>query len=252
LRPQRRLGVWRSTQEVSYAALAPDRSIIVVAANRGGFDVTQLRGIDVETGRTLWATPPDGVRGSFFQLRAIHFRPDSSSLDVAMGNGDVFRYDALTGKGQRLFVADARPPEERKPVRPGGVLQLLWLGAFSDDGRTLVSYDEQMIHVWDVDTGKLRRSIRHPHGPECFMGLSPDGKTLAISDRLYVGEHGEDTIRLYDLERGDQVLALEPRDDRAVVLAFSPDGTKLFSGFHRGSAMVWDVRPGERRSGTKK
>ncbi|MGO9468063.1 MAG: hypothetical protein ACLQIB_05060 [Isosphaeraceae bacterium] len=107
-------------------------------------------------------------------------------------------------------------------------------------------------HVWDVDTGKLRRSIRHLHGPECFMGLSPNGKTLAISDRLYVGEHGEDTIRLYDLETGNQVLALEPRDDRAVVLAFSPDGTKLFSGFHRGSAMVWDVRPGERPSATKK
>ena len=26
------------------------------------------------------------------------------------------------------------------------------------------------------------------------------------------------------------------------VMAFSPDGTKLFTGFHRGSAIVWDVR----------
>jgi WD40 repeat protein/beta-lactamase regulating signal transducer with metallopeptidase domain len=239
-------------RELHYAALSPNREIIVVAASRGGFDVTQLQAIEVETGRMLWTAPPDGVRNAFFQLRAIHFRPDSASLDVAIGNGDVIRYDALTGKEQRRFVADARPAEQRKPAHPLGVLQLLWLGAFSEDDRTLVSYVDRQVHVWDVDTGKLRRTIRHPYGPECFMGLSPDGKTLAMSDRLYAGEHGEDKIRLYDVETGKQALTLEPVDDRAEVLAFSPDGTKLFTGFHRGSAMVWDVRRGERASETKK
>jgi WD40 repeat protein len=49
-------------------------------------------------------------------------------------------------------------------------------------------------------------------------------------------------IRLYDVESGEQVLTLEPGGDRGKVLAFSPDGTKLFSGFFRGTAMVWDVR----------
>jgi WD40 repeat protein/beta-lactamase regulating signal transducer with metallopeptidase domain len=229
-------------RELHYAALSPDRAILVVAAERGGFNVTQLQAIEVETGRTLWAAPSDGVRTAFFQLRAIQFRPDSASLDVAIGNGDVIRYDALTGKEQRRFVADARPAEQRKPVRPGGVLQLLWLGAFSEDDHTLVSYVDQLVHVWDVDTGKLRRTISHPHGPQCFMGLSPDGKALAMSDRLYAGEHGEDTVRLYDVETGEPLLTLAPIDDRAAVLAFSPDGTKLFTGFHRGSAMVWDVR----------
>lgn len=40
------------------------------------------------------------------------------------------------------------------------------------------------------------------------------------------------------------MLTLESPDDRAVVLAFSPDGTRLFAGFQRGSAIVWDVRRG--------
>jgi WD40 repeat protein len=48
------------------------------------------------------------------------------------------------------------------------------------------------------------------------------------------------------------VLTLDPIDDRASVLVFSPDGTKLFTGFHRGSAIIWDVRRGKRASDTKK
>ncbi len=32
-----------------------------------------------------------------------------------------------------------------------------------------------------------------------------------------------------------------PGGDRGNVLTFSPDGTKLFTGFYRGTAIVWDV-----------
>ncbi len=84
-----------------------------------------------------------------------------------------------------------------------------------------------------------------------FLGLAPDGKTLATSECQTHGDLGEDKIRLYDLDTGEQVLTLEPVDDQANVLAFSPDGTKLFSGFHRGSAIVWDVRRGQGASKAK-
>ena len=65
---------------------------------------------------------------------------------------------------------------------------------------------------------------------------------MATSDVLYSGDLGEDTIRLYDIETGEQILTLEPGDGRASVMAFSPDGTRLFTGFGRGSGIVWDVR----------
>jgi WD40 repeat protein len=41
------------------------------------------------------------------------------------------------------------------------------------------------------------------------------------------------------------VLTLEPAEDRADVMAFSPDGTRLLTGSERGSAIVWDVRRGQ-------
>jgi WD40 repeat protein len=158
----------------------------------------------------------------------------------------------LTGREQRRFKADWRPLEQQKADRPFTTPQVLWLGAFSADNRTLVTSCAEFAYAWDVDTGKLRRKIRRTHKWGCYLALAPDGKTLATSDQRSADDYGVDTIRLYDLDTGEQVLTLEPGDNRAGVLAFSPDGTKLFTGFHRGSAIVWDVQRGERGPATKK
>lgn len=66
--------------------------------------------------------------------------------------------------------------------------------------------------------------------------------TLLAKLPLTPWDYGGDTIRLFDLETGDQVMKMEPEDNRAGVLVFSPDGKRLFTGFYRGSATVWDVR----------
>jgi WD40 repeat protein len=122
----------------------------------------------------------------------------------------------------------------------------MWEVTFSLDGRTLVSCQTEWIYVWDVESGAMRRRFRHPHRHGCHLALAPDGLTLATADLLYAEDPGQDTIRLFDIETGERVLALEPRDDRAHVLAFSPDGNRLFTGFVRGTAIIWDVRRGER------
>ena len=227
-------------KEIRHAALSPDRKVVVVATSFGGANETQLHGVEVETGRILYTTPPENVPGGFWQMKAMQFRPASSILILADGNGDVIQLDGPTGKEQRRFVADYRTPEQRQADR-SGELQL-WEAAISADGRTMVSSSAEFVCVWDVETGKMTRKIRHPHTHGCKVAVSPDGKTAATSDLQYHGDYGEDTIRLYDLETGEQIMKMEPVDNRAVVLAFSPNGTKLFTGFYRGSATIWDVR----------
>ena len=93
-------------------------------------------------------------------------------------------------------------------------------------------------------SGTLRRKFRHPHQHGCNVMLAPDGRTLATSDVRNAGDPGDDTIRLFDIETGEQVLTLDPGDGRASVMAFSPDGTRLFTGFGRGSGIVWNMLRG--------
>ena len=90
-----------------------------------------------------------------------------------------------------------------------------------------------------------RRKFRNPHQHGCNITLAPDGQTLATSDIRYAGDPGDDTVRLYEIETGKQSLAVEPDEGRASVMAFSPDGTRLFTGFNRGSGIVWDVGRGQ-------
>jgi hypothetical protein len=88
----------------------------------------------------------------------------------------------------------------------------------SPDGRVPSTSLLEWIYVWDVASGTMRRKFRHPHGHGCKLALAPDGRTLATSDiRGDIHDVGEDTIRLHDVESGNQILTVEPdrraRDD---------------------------------------
>jgi WD40 repeat protein len=179
-------------------------------------------------------------RVGFHPVAGMQFDAKPPYFAAAFRGGQVIRFNALTGHEQRRFLAEWRTPEQQKARRPRE--PDMWQATFSLDGRTLVSCQMEWIYVWDVESGALRRKFRHPHQHGCDLTLAPDGRTLATSDIRYADDLGEDTIRLFDIETGDQVLTLDP-DDRANVMAFSPDGKRLFTGFNRGSGTVWDVRP---------
>ena len=156
----------------------------------------------------------------------------------------MIRFNGLTGHEQRRFLAEWRTPEQQKARRPRE--PAMWHATFSADGRTMVSSQREWIYVWDAASGTLRRKFRHPHQHGCNVMLAPDGRTLATSDVRNAGDPGDDTIRLFDIETGEQVLTLDPGDGRASVMAFSPDGKRLFTGFGRGSGIVWNMLPEQR------
>ena len=83
------------------------------------------------------------------------------------------------------------------------------------------------------------RKIPSPR-PAGLHALSSDGNTLAAIELLHPGSRRR-VIRVYE---GDvaPVLNLDPGDNQVSVLAFSPDSTRLLSGFERGSAILWDVQ----------
>ncbi len=231
-------------KEIRWAALAPDGRMIVVATSNGSYGDTHFVGVELGTGRTRWANPPEHQRDAFVPVAAMRFEAKPPYFAAAVQDGAVIRFNALTGHEQRRFLAEWRTPAQQKARRPAepGMSE----AAFSREGRTLVSLADEWIYVWDVETGAMRRKFRHPQGESYHLTLAPDGCTLATVDLRHNNKLVLDTIRLFDVETGEQVLALDAGDDRAGVMAFSPDGNRLFTGFGRGTGIIWDVRRGGR------
>ncbi len=219
------------------AATAPDGRMLVVAHDNC------LVGIEPATGRQRWTAPTVTKARVHVDPAALQFEGNSIWFDAALKNGNVIRFNVLTGHEERRFLADGRTAEQQQAARLGN--PILATAAFSADGRTMASSFEGWVCVWDVAAGTLRRRILYPHSRDCSLAVAPDGKTIATSDVPREGDQGEDKIRLFDTTTGEEVLTLESRDNRATVLAFSPDGARLLAGFQRGSAVVWDVRRGQ-------
>jgi WD40 repeat protein len=228
--------------------LSPDgRNLFGIGAERDTHAMT-LEAIETDTGRELWRTVvmewKDYVGQSVAVDRAVAYRADSDVVELAMLKGEVIHYDGRTGR-QRRRVRLEGPAVGGEPARRDWVSMMTV--AFRLDGRLLVSVQHGGIGVWDVESGKLRHWIRPPAGYGSRVCIAPDGRTLAVIS----GSAGQEAILLYDLDSGKEVLVLQPRDEGTRLLEFSPDGTKLFTGFDRGSGIIWDVRRGEIGIGAK-
>jgi WD40 repeat protein len=227
-------------KQIRWAALAPDGRMLVVATSHGAKGDTHFIGVEVGTGQTRWIKPPEDQRGGFFPVAAMQFEGRSPWFGAALRGGDVIRVNSLTGHEQRRFLAEWRSPEQQKAKRP---CEPDISGAtFSSDGRTLVSSQMEWVYVWDVESGTMRRKFHHLHQHGCKLTLGPDGSTLATSDTPLAGGVGKDAIRLYNIETAEPILTIESGDGRASVMAFSPDGSRLFAGCERGVGIIWDVR----------
>jgi hypothetical protein len=69
------------------------------------------------------------------------------------------------------------------------------------------------------------------------VAFSPDGKRLLSGSR-------DCTARVWDAERGTEILSLKGHTDLVLSVAFSPDGKRLLTGSLDGTAKVWDAERG--------
>ena len=119
-----------------------------------------------------------------------------------------------------------------------------WCLAYAPDGRTLATGNaDNIVHLWDVVTGKELRQFRTPTMPAqpgvYCVAFSPDGKML-------ISGGDDELLRLWDVNTGQQIRVFAKDNGSIRFAAFSPDGRSLVSGITTATGCsLWDVATGE-------
>jgi len=177
---------------------------------------------------------------------SLHYTPDGKHL---ISSGYRYVSDTLPD-GQRvgrsiagIDVWDPKTLKKTRTFKDGKARMSECSTALSKDGKTLVSVHYDRIRIWDVKSGKLRRTIRdyfnsfgvRTHG----VALSPDGKTLAARGPGVA-------VLLWDVTTGKRLHRFpDSHDDRVLSTAVSPNGKLVATSAGDGTMRLWNSTTGK-------
>lgn len=198
------------------AAFSPDGRLLATGGGRG------LLLWNPQTGKQVRA-----LEGHQMLVECLAFHPDGTHL--VSGTSD---FPHQNGRTNELFVWEVNTGRLVQRLEGNGP-GISYVG-YSRDGRKLASVSKGTIHIWQMATGQILHTWKHPRGAYWkAVAWHPDGRHLvAASDWA-------NDIQLWDLVTGTQVQQLEPSEQYNVKpetmanvysLAFSPDGKWLAAG----------------------
>jgi WD40 repeat protein len=124
--------------------------------------------------------------------------------------------------------------------------------AVSPDGKRIVSggwnWSDPASHhpgelkVWDMETGKEVFSLKGHASSVTCLAISPDGRRIASGggNPRALHSRGRGELKLWDLEKGQEVLSLDGQLGPVSCVLFSPDGKRVVTGGWDTTLKVWD------------
>jgi WD40 repeat protein len=107
--------------------------------------------------------------------------------------------------------------------------------AWSPDGKIIATLGGQEIKIWNVDSGRLLRSL----AVDVYLSkiaFSPDGKYIA-------GAHSGG-IGIWDFNTGKKLITIQERGNYHYPIAFSSDSRRFAGASPNNTASVWDANTG--------
>ncbi|MFI5460761.1 MAG: WD40 repeat domain-containing protein [Isosphaerales bacterium] len=229
-------------------ALSPDgRHVAIALAGDGQRVLRSKRSAGVAVGNQMIivgeiATGRQAAEflGDGGQIRALGFASDGETIIFA-DDSTTFRFwnfatDQVT---REIAIAGHR---HVAPHPEAGTPTEIVATTFSTDLKTAVTagyFDDQLL-VWDLETGRARRTLHVETYTDGMLALSPDGRLVAASLSA-AGDKPDATIRIWNVNTKREVLRLAARTGAARSLVFSADGRTLVSGMSDTTVLIWDI-----------
>ncbi len=242
------------------AAWSPDGRYLATAGYLGGVTVR-----DMHAGRDIMQLRHEGP-----VTYGVHFFPDSRRFAVIGMNPGIEIYEV--GDDQPLLTI---PPER---FRSGSTIVV------SPSGDRLVTRggDGSKVAVWDAGTGeqlclseanpaKVTRVAMDPagqriavaayDGPVSILDAASCATLLSIpsgpNDYIYGLDFSPDsqrllsastdsTLRVHDVQTGEQLTLMESAEDYFYNAEYSPDGSLIAAAGAKGTIQLWDAADGRR------
>jgi hypothetical protein len=110
--------------------------------------------------------------------------------------------------------------------------------AVSADSRRAVSASsDDMLKVWDVETGRVIRTLKGHSAGVNSVALSTGGRCAVSASR-------DKTLKVWDVETGQAIRTLEGHTGWIYSVAVSEDGRRAVSASADETLKVWDVETG--------
>lgn len=272
--------VVREAEEALHAAVAAHR---LVASTSGRWDVEFRPGGDVVVGGNPVRVIDPATDEVRLELPAPLGERDVESVAVSddgamiatgtTGGGWVSLWDGETGEEIVSLGVVGDTVAGLEFSRDGGLLAALGPGP-------------GLLRVWDIHSGalvvdRLDRHVRPIFGPKEDIAFDTDATRVAMTankevwildvatsewvvylrgheslttsvafvpgTRTVVTGSTDGTFRLWDVDTGTELAAVDAGIGQVVSLAVSRDGTRLLTGGDRGAVRLWALEPGGAR-----
>lgn len=238
----------------STVATVDDGTVVLEDLSAGDTtaELTGLADADVTDGSPVTAvaySPDGGLVAAAGQdedgdQRLVLWTADGDEVATLDTSGEVHRI-SISREGNRIATAGNGPVEVHDLVK-GDTLELPSGGggtvAWSPDGELLLGAGaDGQPSVWDAETWELVAELRGTRLHEA--AFAPAGDTVALTSV------DETSVTLWDPARDPRrATRLEGHTSDPGAVAWSPDGSVLYSVSDEDGVLAWDAATGERAS----
>ena len=212
-------------------------------------DDETLKVWDLDTGLALRTLEGHSSCVTCLAVTADGKRAVSASMDETLKVWDLETGAELRSLGgpPAVYLGSGKSPISNSSPR---IVPTVWAVSLTPDGKRAVSASSDALTVWDLDTGRVLRTLeRHIEGEVCGVAVTPDGKR-AVS----TSSHDHD-LKLWDLDSGQVVRTLKGHSGGVRGVAVTPNGKLAVSASADKTLRVWSLATGrtlrklERNSG---